>query len=349
MIQRRVAGQEVRGIIPDWAGQWVMIGGQGKSGETPQETAQRTLREQTGINLADDQVVSTYKVVKQQLVALKDTSYNPFYVLYLVFTGRDLDAFKSLIVSALHNTPATGLSDGVLQAAEVFRLPAALTQVGPVKPPKDGWQNYLVRNYYGGTEPGPFNLEIGDLTNLLTQRSVQDSTWFTIGINNLPTADGPVPPSGSVVTTAVSIVNTTPANLWLSATIASENDWGSTANRPDVNIGGGTTGTPTLAAFGSLMAIEDILSTATSARYTVTVTFEAPTQGGSPGVVRVSFSFEVNQTEARSGEATDASTRNLNIQGDTTGTWAVSQVAESPPSRVGMRGLTLYLLTPHGS
>ena len=67
MIQRRVAGQEVRGIIPNWAGQWVMIGGQGKSGETPQETAQRTLREQTGINLADDRVVSTYKVVKQQL------------------------------------------------------------------------------------------------------------------------------------------------------------------------------------------------------------------------------------------------------------------------------------------
>src|SRR5262249_46653152 len=132
MIQRRVAGQEVRGIIPDWAGQWVMIGGQGKSGETPQETAQRTLREQTGINLADDQVVSTYKVVKQPLVALKDTSYNPFYVLYLVFSGGDLDAFKSAIVSALHNTPATGLWDGVLQAAEVYRLPAALTQVGPV-------------------------------------------------------------------------------------------------------------------------------------------------------------------------------------------------------------------------
>jgi ADP-ribose pyrophosphatase YjhB (NUDIX family) len=112
MIQRRVAGQEVRGIIPNWAGQWVMIGGQGKPGETPQETAHKTFREQTGINLADNQVVSTYKVVKQQLVALKDTSYNPFYVLYLVFTVGDLDAFKSVIVSALHNTPATGLGMG---------------------------------------------------------------------------------------------------------------------------------------------------------------------------------------------------------------------------------------------
>jgi hypothetical protein len=299
------------------------------------------LREQTGINLADDQVVSTYKVVKQQLVALKDTSYNPFYVLYLVFTVRDLEAFKSVIVSALHNAPATGLWDGVLQAAEVFRLPAALTQVGPVKPPKDGWRNYLVRNYYGGTEPGPFNLEIGDLTNLLTQRSAQDSTWFTIGINNLPTADGPLPPSGSVVTTAVSIVNTTPGELWLSATIASENDWGSTVNRPDVNIGGGTTSTPTLAAFGSLTASEDIVSTTTSARYTITVTFEVLTETGRQPS---SFSFEVNQTEARSGEATEASIRNLNIRGDTSGTWAVSQVAESPPSRVGTRGLTLYLL-----
>jgi 8-oxo-dGTP pyrophosphatase MutT (NUDIX family) len=342
MIQRRVAGQEVRGIIPNWAGQWVMIGGQGKSGETPQETAQRTFREQTGINLADDQVVRTYGGIKQQLVTLKDASYNSFNVLYLVFSVRDLDTFKSVIVSALHNTPATGLWDGVLQAAEVYRLPAALTQVGPVKAPKDGWRNYLVRNYYGGTEPGPFNLEIGDLTNLLTQRSVQDATWFTIGINNLPTADGPLPPSGSVVTTMVTIVNTTPGDLWLSATIASANDWGSTVNRPDVNIGRGTTGTPTLAAFGSLTASEDIVSTATSARYTITVTFEVLTETGRQPT---SFSFEVNQTEARSGEAAEASTRNLNIQGDTSGTWAVSQVGESPPTATGTRGLTLYLLT----
>jgi hypothetical protein len=205
-----------------------------------------------------------------------------------------------------------------------------------------------VRNYYGGTEPGPFNLEIGDLTNLLTQRSTQDATWFTIGINNVlkPEPAPPLPPSGSVVTTMVTIVNTTPGDLWLSATIASENDWGSTANRPDVNIGGGTTSTPTLAAFGSLTASEDILSTATSARYTITVTFEAPTETGPPGVVRISFSFDVDQTEARSGEATEASTRNLNIRGDTSGTWAVSQVAESLPSRVGMRGLTLNLFTP---
>jgi len=347
MIQRRVAGQEVRGIIPNWAGQWVMIGGQGKSGETPQETAQRTCREQTGINLADDRVLRTYGFVKQQLVSLKDTSYNSFYVLYLLFSVRDLDAFKTVIVSALHNTPATGLWDGVLQAAEVYRLPAALTQIGPVNPPRDGWRNYLVRNYYGGTEPGPFNLEIGDLTNLLTQRSAEDATWFTIGINNLPKADGPPTPSGSVVTTSVSIVNTTPADLWLSATIASQSDWGSTVNRPDVNLGGGTTSTPTLAAFGSLMAIEDILSTATSARYTITVTFKAPSDTGHPAVGPISF--EVNQTEARSGEATEAATRNLNIQGDASGTWAVSQVGESPPTRVGMRGLTLYLYTPHRS
>jgi hypothetical protein len=160
----------------------------------------------------------------------------------------------------------------------VYRLPAALRQVGPVKPPKAGWRNYLVRNYYGGTEPGPFNLEIGDLTNLLTQRSSQDATWFTIGINDVPKPEPApplpkpepapsLPPSGSVVTTAVSIVNTTPADLWLSATIASANDWGTTVNRPDVNLGRGTTGTPTLAAFGSLTAKEDILSTATSARY----------------------------------------------------------------------------------
>jgi 8-oxo-dGTP pyrophosphatase MutT (NUDIX family) len=349
MIQRRVAGQEVRGIIPDWAGQWVIIGGQGKSGEAPHETAQRTLREQTGINLADDRLVKTYGVVKQQLVSLKDTSYNSFYVLYLTFTAGDLDAFKNVIVSALHNIPSTALWDGVLQAAEVYRQPSALTQVGPVNPPKDGWRNYLVRNYYGGTNPGPFNLEIGELTNLLTQRSAQDATWFTIGINNLPKSDAPLPPSGTVVTTAVSLVNTTPADLWLSATIASESDWGSTVNRPDVNIGGGTTSAPTLAAFGSLMAIEDILSTATSARYTITVTFEVPIETGVPGVVSSSFSFEVNQTEARSGEATEASTRNLNIQGDPSGIWAVRQVGESPPTRVGMRGLTLYLFTPNGS
>jgi hypothetical protein len=283
-------------------------------------------------------------------VTLKDASYNSFNVLYLVFSVRDLDTFKSVIVSALQNAPATGLWDGVLQAAEVYRLPAALTQVGPVKPPKDGWRNHLVRNYYGGAEPGPFNLEIGDLTNLLTQRSAQDATWFTIGINNYPKADGPLPPSGSVVTTAVSIVNTTPGSLWLSATIASEKDWGSTVNRPDVNIGRGTTGTPTLAAFGSLMAIEDILSTATSARYTVTVAFQAPSDTGRPAVAPISF--EVDQTEARSGTATEASTRNLNVQGDPSGTWAVTQVGESPPplsAGLVMRGLTLYVFTPTGS
>jgi hypothetical protein len=153
----------------------------------------------------------------------------------------------------------------------------------------------------------------------------------------------------SLVTTTVSIVNTAPEDLWLSATIASEQDWGSTVNPRDVNLGRGITSTSTLAAFGTLTATEDILSTATSARYTVTVSFQAPSDTGRTAVAPISF--EVDQTEARSGAAAEASTRNLDVQDDPTGTWAVSQVGESPSPSAGvvMRGLTLYLMTPHES
>jgi hypothetical protein len=77
------------------------------------------------------------------------------------------------------------------------------------------------------------------------------------------------------------------------------------------------------------------------------VAFQAPSDTGRPAVAPISF--EVDQTQARSGAASETSTRNLNVHGDPSGTWTVSQVGESPPTGVGMRGLTLYLLTPHGS
>lgn len=327
MIQRLVDGRLLRGIIPKWAGQYSLIGGPVTNGESPEQTAQRVFLEQTGINLRDTQLCQNLGIVEQNLLQLKDSNYNLFNVLYLFISSGKLDELKARIDTAIQNAPASGIKAGILLSVEKYSLPDAQIKIGPVLPPVDGWRQYLIRNYFDGIPPGRLNLEIDELTSKLAQRSSQDSSWFNLALNHIPEIN-PIPPIGIPVKTTLTLVNTTPANLWLAADIDSVADWTSTINRPDANIKPGTASAPTLPAFASITLNEEINGNSPSAKFTIAMS--------------TSFSgdfiiFTVNQKDALGAEP-----RDLVVKGDLHNVWHVSQVASGDSE---IPSLTLFLRT----
>ncbi|MDJ0892478.1 MAG: hypothetical protein QNK18_14970 [Gammaproteobacteria bacterium] len=340
LIQRWTDGRPSNPVIPQWAGQWGVICAQAEKPEPTQEIAYAAFLAQTGVNLSDSTVAKKYQITATEAKTLQDADYNPVPVFYIACQPTGMQALRKYIQS---NIEAQEIQNGVLETTAVKRVSEAETLIGPVAPPPRGWKKFVIAHYYGG-KPPPLNPPIDAQTSLMAARSAKPPTGFGVAIKNIPQGDvTPQPPVGTPILTTVTIVNTTPADLWLSATVASEGDWGSTVNRPDANIGRGARGTPTLAGFARLMANEEILSTAKSACYTVRVGLQAPYDAPD----RTAISFVVDQTEARLGDASESSTRSLDVQGDSTGTWAVFQVGESTTTEV--RGLSLYLLTPHGS
>ncbi|MEE9240959.1 MAG: NUDIX domain-containing protein, partial [bacterium] len=116
LIQRLIDGkEEVYGQIPDWAGQWVLVGGKGKEKEPATEAALRLFREQTGIDLSEKQA-QTYGVEKRALQELKDKAYNPFTVLFLELSGEGLKKLKSDVRKNINDRT---VFDGVLQDADI--------------------------------------------------------------------------------------------------------------------------------------------------------------------------------------------------------------------------------------
>ncbi len=183
LIQRRIDGkEEVYGKIPDWAGQWVLVGGKGKEEEAATEAALRLFREQTGIDLSEKQA-QTYGIEKQALQELRDKDYNPFTVLFLELSGEGLKKLKS---DVRKNIDDRTVFDGVLQHADIVAGPLAPEKVGPIEPPPNGWRAFLVTNYYGGVQPGQFNTTIDILQQQITQRSKASAEWFTMAIGDVP-------------------------------------------------------------------------------------------------------------------------------------------------------------------
>ena len=183
LIQWWIDGKKVKyGKIPDWAGQWVLVGGKGKEEEKAPEAALRLFREQTGIDLSEDQA-KTYGVEKQALQELRDKDYNPFTVLFLELSSKGLDMLKTDIRTNINDRT---VFDGVLWDADIVAGPLAPDKVGPIEPPENGWRAFLVKNYFGGVQPGQFNTDIDNLQKQITQRSKASAEWFTMAIGEVP-------------------------------------------------------------------------------------------------------------------------------------------------------------------
>ncbi len=208
-----------------------------------------------------------------------------------------------------------------------------------IKNCEDGY--HFFEQWVGETKPSNeemLMIKAGELKSSMER--LQGADKYEQALNDLSQSAIQAPAS-SVVGTTLTIINTTPMDLWLSAKIHSTDDWGSVINRPDINITC-TKDTPTLTGFKRVILTEDIAGTAKTARYTVTLSLTA--QDDTPEDKR--FTFEVDQADSKSGQPTESSAKFLEVKGPVEKEWAVSQVGES---KVGStRGLTLYLLTPRG-
>jgi len=345
LIQTWTGGRSGQPVIPEWAGQWGVVCAQPQGPEPIANTAYAAFRAQTGVALNDPTVSARYAIAATETRTLQDADYNPVSVLYVICSAEGLRVLQGDIQA---NIASQRVEDGVLEAVAVKRLAEAESLIRAVAPPADGWWSFVIAHCFGGNPPR-LNPPIETQTRVMAERGGRQPVGFRLVVAAIPKTQPippqpppPVPPPGKPVPTTVTLVNTTPARLWLSASIDSPADWGSRVNRPDVNLGKGSFDQPTLASFASLTAEEDILDSAGSARYRVRVGIDAPSDGAVDW-----FSFTVDQTLARTGETANGGSLDLEVHGSASGTWVVSQTGES--TATGMRGLTLYLLTPHGS
>ncbi len=185
-IQTWVQRKKTPGRIPHHAGQWVLIGG--KAGDDTLPAAYQLFQDSTGINLADPEVVLRYGLASPKITNLQDVNYDPFTVIYLAASDSGLDALASDINRNINDL---NLVEGVLSEVVVLRLAESRNQIAPVLPPQGGWGAFIVKNYYGGDAPGPFNTDVVVLTNRITLRSKESVDWYQIALRQVPDGGGP--------------------------------------------------------------------------------------------------------------------------------------------------------------
>lgn len=180
LITSRAAGRTVTGTIPEWAGQWGLMGDVIGDGETADDAASRVLRDQASIDLTDPTVVTNFVLGNRTLVQLKTDDLTPFTVLCISTTASALG-----LVSAAANSVIVGgqTASDLLATTGTFAIDKARLKLGACTPPPNGWQDYLVTNYYGGTAPGQFNTDQVTLTNTLTANAKQDFSFFTTALS----------------------------------------------------------------------------------------------------------------------------------------------------------------------
>ncbi|SMF11604.1 ADP-ribose pyrophosphatase YjhB, NUDIX family [Tistlia consotensis] len=210
LIQKRVDGKTVKGVIPAWAGQWGLIGAEAASGESPSDTAIRAGREQTGIDLSDSATSQLYLAFNREVMSLKTADYTAFAVLAIFLTEASLGAMADAATKAIGaGTP----SEGLLQTVSVTPVGKALQQLGATPKPPKGWQSYLIQNYYGGKVPGQFNTEIDTLTNQISKRSADDPEMFRLALQPLdvkPESGGKAPKTPSQIEMPTTFVDGSP-------------------------------------------------------------------------------------------------------------------------------------------
>jgi|GEM_PF-3199194 len=185
LIQKRVAGQNVRGTIPEWAGQWGLIGGALEENESAQAACVRTFREQTGLDLSDSTVTANFMLQNQSLINLETASYTPFSVLCVFTTMASLDLLNSILADTVSTIQ---VSEGTLKQVGIFDINGARQMLGAIPPPPEKWRRYLIQNYYGGKPPGQLNTEIDILTTRLTRSAAQDNSFFATALSDTTAA-----------------------------------------------------------------------------------------------------------------------------------------------------------------
>ncbi|MFC1672552.1 NUDIX hydrolase [Pseudomonadota bacterium] len=168
-------------IIPQWAGQWSFIGDQVGEGESPEDTAVRALREQVGVDLTDQSVVTNFVLGNRTLVLLKNDQLTPFYVMCIFTTSTALKLLSDACNAAI--LKGTGTS-GLIASTSTFPIDKARLQVGVTAPPANGWRGYLVENYYGGKDTGILDTEPDILTSALTKSANEDPGFFTAALSD---------------------------------------------------------------------------------------------------------------------------------------------------------------------
>lgn len=186
LLQTKFDGKENRtpsplsDVIPEWAGQWGLIGGVIADSESAEAAAVRHFKAQTGLDLSDPDIQSNFLLGNQGMMTEKTEDYAPLNVLTVFTTMGGL----KLLNSVLDDTIGTiQVSDGTLEKAAIYPIKDARSALGAAAAPSSGWRDYLVQQYYGGKPPGQLNTEIDVLTKTLTERAAQDNSLFTTALN----------------------------------------------------------------------------------------------------------------------------------------------------------------------
>ena len=331
LINRWVGGRSGGPVIPQWAGQWGVVAAQPDTVQPIDKTAYAAFLAQTGINLNDPLAAKKYQIIATEAKTLQDANYNPVPVFYV---ACEADGLQGLQTDVQANIEGMKIQDGVLDTTAVKGVSEAETLIGPVPPPPDGWKPYVISQYYGGNPPH-LNPPIDTQTKIITERSGKAPVGFRVAIENMPAGESPKN-GGTSVKSTVQLINATPGEIRLSASIAATSDWASTTNRPDVNLA-----SVSLEGMGSHTAVEEVSPGATSAVYTLTMDVPLPDGSG-----RESFYFRVDQTQAKTGTPDMQNATELPTGGDYVGPWGVLQVAGTIQD--GLPGLQIYIVTPGG-
>lgn len=186
LIQTKFAGRTNRtpnpltDLVPEWAGQWTLIGGPVNTGETAQKAAVRHFQAQAGLDLSDPAVQTNFLLGNQGMVTAKTADYQPLNVLCVFTTLGGLDLLNTTLGDTIGTSQCT---DGVLSKAACFPVVSARQKLGALAPPPDGWRTYVVQEYYGGKPPGQLNTDIDVITRTLTERSAQADTLFAAALD----------------------------------------------------------------------------------------------------------------------------------------------------------------------
>lgn len=181
LIQKRTGGKSIQGIIPEWAGQWGLIGGPSQTGESLEDTAKRTFKEQAALDLTDQDVLDNFLLENNFLSTLQTPNYQNFGVLCIFTTLKGLENLQTVLSDVIATSQST---EGTLAETQILTIPNVREKLGPTPPPPDGWNNYLITNYYGGKAPGQLNTEINTLTTSITDGAAQNNAFFATALGD---------------------------------------------------------------------------------------------------------------------------------------------------------------------
>jgi len=181
-IQTWARSKKIRGQIPDHAGQWVLPGGAHAKDQDPARALRAIVLAETGMRLDDPVARMKFDIGEPRLHRLEDRNYNPFTVLEYPFSAAGLKRFADAING---NIQKLSLQEGMFARTDIPRRTEALENIGPVLPPQSGWQTFIIKNFYGGKPPGPFNTEIDTLTGQIAASTKQSGAWFELAIESL--------------------------------------------------------------------------------------------------------------------------------------------------------------------